>query len=411
LEAKKMEVVVGTSAAVQTQAAPDRCPWCGNAISRSKFVEIQTRVSEQERKKLAEERTRMEQELRTELLKAEAKFKTEAAKKLAAITTERDTAITKIRRMEAREAAIRKEAATQAEARVKAETEKKLTTLTSERDQATATIKQLEVAKQKDLDQQRRALEKDRDAQLLKVQVQHNRDREQLQQNIDALTRRLQRKTADELGEGAEIDVYEALRDAYRRDDITRIKKGEPGADIRHQVLHKGTPCGTILIDSKNRQSWQNAYVTKLREDQMAAKADYAILATTVFPSSRKELYTDEETRVIVVNRARAVEIVGLMRQAMVRMHVLGLSQNERAEKRELLYKYITSEDFRQHVIEAGRLSTEMLDLDADEKRAHDRVWEKRGKMTTRLRNVVREIDTEVGAIVEGRRVSNDTTK
>jgi hypothetical protein len=143
----------------------------------------------------------------------------------------------------------------------------------------------------------------------------------------------------------------------------------------------------------------------------MAAKADYAILATTVFPSSRKELYTDEETRVIVVNRARAVEIVGLMRQAMVRMHVLGLSQNERAEKRELLYKYITSEDFRQHVIEAGRLSTEMLDLDADEKRAHDRVWEKRGKMTTRLRNVVREIDTEVGAIVEGRRVSNDTTK
>ena len=62
-------------------------------------------------------------------------------------------------------------------------------------------------------------------------------------------------------------------------------------------------------------------------------------------------------------------------------------------------------------MIEAGRLTTEMLDVDAEEKRAHDKVWEKRGKMTTRLRNVVREIDTEVGAIVEDRRTSSDTTK
>ena len=326
-------------------------------------MEIQTRISEQERKKLTVERARMEQELK----KAEAYIKAEAEKKLAALATERD--------------------------------------------QATAKLSQLEVTKRKDLDQQRRALEKDRDTQLLKVQVQHNRDREQLQLKIDALTRQLQRKTADQLGEGAEIDVYEALRDGFPRDDIARIKKGQPGADIRHQVLHKGTPCGTLLIDSKNRQGWQNAYVTKLREDQMAAKADYAILATTVFPSGKKELYVDEETRVIVVNRARAVEIVGLLRRAMVGMHVLGMSQNQRAEKRELLYKYITTEDFRQHVIEAGRLTTEMLDVDAEEKRAHDKVWEKRGKMTTRLRNVVREIDTEVGAIVEDRRTSSDTTK
>jgi hypothetical protein len=143
----------------------------------------------------------------------------------------------------------------------------------------------------------------------------------------------------------------------------------------------------------------------------MVAKADYAVLATTVFPSGKKELYIDGDTGVIVVNRARTVEIVGLLRQAMIRMHVLGLSQNERAEKRELLYKYITSEDYRQHLIEARRLTTEMLDLDADEKRTHDKVWEKRGRMATRLRNVVSEIDTEAGAIIEGRRSASDTAK
>src|SRR5207249_1177367 len=116
-------------------------------------------------------------------------------------------------------------------------------------------------------------------------------------------------------------------------------------ADIRHDVLHKGAVCGTILIDSKNRQGWQNSYVTKLREDQVAAKAEHAILATMVFPRGKKEFYVDPETSVIVVNRGRAVEIVGVFRQAMIRMHQLGLSQSEKAEKQDLLYKYITSED------------------------------------------------------------------
>ncbi len=276
--------------------------------------------------------------------------------------------------------------------------------LTTQRDEAAAKIKLVDAAKQRELQQQRASLEKDRDGRLLKAQVQYNREREQLQQTIDALTRQLQRKTSDDLGDGAEIDVYDALRAAFPRDDIARIKRGQPGADIRHQVLQKGTPCGTILLDSKNRQGWQNAYVTKLREDQMAAKADYAILATTVFPSGKKELYVDAETRVIVVNRARVVEIVGLIRRLQQRMQSLELSQTERSEKRELLYTYVTSEDYRQHLIEAGRLTTEMADLDVEEKRTHDKVWEKRGKMTTRLRNVIREIDTEVNAILEGTR-------
>lgn len=397
--------------ALQTRITTAACPWCGSVISKSKFAEIENRIAEQEHRKLADERARMGQQLRTEVQKAEARVKIDSDKKLDAIVAERDKASAKIRELELREATIRKEATTRAEAQVKAETGKKVAALTTERDQAAAKIKLLEAGKQKDLEQQRAALEKDRDAQVLKVEVQHNREREQLQQKINALTRQVQRKTADDLGEGAEVDVYEALRDAFPRDDISRVKRGQPGADISHQILEKGVSCGTLLIDSKNRQGWQNAYVTKLREDQMAAKADYAILATMVFPSGRKELYVDEDTRVIVVNRARVVEIVGLLRRAMIRMHALGLSQNERSEKREHLYTFITSEDFRQHVLEAGRLTTEMLDLDADEKRTHDKVWEKRGKMAVKLRNVVREVDAEVSAILEGRRSSNGDKK
>jgi hypothetical protein len=80
------------------------------------------------------------------------------------------------------------------------------------------------------------------------------------------------------------------------------------------------------------------------------------------------------------------------------------LSQRERTEKRELLYSYITSEEYRQHLAEAGRLTGELSDLDVEEKRTHDKVWERRGRVTTRLRNLVRDVDTEVTSILEGRR-------
>jgi len=346
---------------------------------------------------------RIRQQAATE---AETRTRAEAEKALAAVKAERDQAASKVKEIEAREARIRQQAATEAETRTKVEAEKTLAAAKAEHEKTASKLKELQATAeqhQRVLGQQRQVLEQDRDLKLLKKDADHNREREQLQYKIDGLTRSLQHKTANDLGDGAEIDIYEALRDAFVGDDISRIKKGQQGADIRHRVMHKGAVCGTVLIDSKNRQGWQNAYVTKLREDQVTDKAEHALLATIVFPSGRKELYIDEETGVVVVSRARTVEMVRLLRDAMVRMHCLGLSLEQRAEKRDLLYKYLSSENYRQHLTEANRVTSDLLELDTDEKHAHDKVWEKRGRMTTRLRNVVRDIDTEVSAILEGR--------
>jgi len=80
------------------------------------------------------------------------------------------------------------------------------------------------------------------------------------------------------------------LRGAFPDDLIHRVPKGQPGADIHQQVRYKGEVCGRIVFDSKNRQKWGYEFVTKLREDQVEAKADHAILSTTMFPSGKKEL-------------------------------------------------------------------------------------------------------------------------
>jgi hypothetical protein len=47
-------------------------------------------------------------------------------------------------------------------------------------------------------------------------------------------------------------------------------------------------------------------------------------------------------------------------------------------------------------------LAQEILDLDVEEKKAHDNTWKKRGAFGIRLNNVLREIATDVDAVIEG---------
>ena len=54
--------------------------------------------------------------------------------------------------------------------------------------------------------------------------------------------------------------MFESLREAFDGNGgkTTRIPKGENGADILHEVFHKGEACGRIIVDAKNRQLGEN---------------------------------------------------------------------------------------------------------------------------------------------------------
>ena len=83
-------------------------------------------------------------------------------------------------------------------------------------------------------------------------------------------------------------------------------------------------------------------------------------------------------------------------------MHLRGLSLKERSGKMTRLYELINSEPYCRKFGEAGKLTHDILDLDVQEKRAHDSVWKKRGGYALRINHVLREIETEVAAIIEG---------
>jgi hypothetical protein len=411
----------------------EQCPLCGTELSQTKFAEIQSIIGQQEKKKSAEQkklianaesslRFKLEQqfqsELKTQRDAAVRLAKQESQEEIKKMVAERDQASKKAKEAEAREGEIRSQAARdkeQATKLAKQTAQIEINKMASERDQANKKLKEAEAREasirkqaqeeaerknQKDLSEMRAALEKDRDAKLLKQQSAFNRERESIQKKAKLMEQQLQKKTANELGDGAEIDLFDALREAFPGDDIRRVQKGQSGADVLCEVLHKGQSCGRIIIDSKNRLAWQNVFITKLRQDQVNANADHAILASSVFPAGKRELCIESD--VIVVHPARVVHVAHILRQTMVAMHVQGLSIKERTGKMARLYSFITSESYSRKFSEAGKLTQEILELDVQEKKAHDNVWKKRGSLATRVNHVLREIETEVSAVVEG---------
>ncbi|HUR81189.1 MAG TPA: DUF2130 domain-containing protein, partial [Thermoanaerobaculia bacterium] len=247
--------------------------------------------------------------------------------------------------------------------------------------------KSFEEQRRKDLADARRIYEKDRQNALLKKEAEFAREREAMQKRIAEMSRRV-KKAGGEIGEGAELDLYEELRGAFPDDNLVRVK-GKAGV-LLLDVRYKTKSAGRIIIDSTPRAAWQHAFVTKLRQAQTEIAADHAILSTPVFPAGKRELFV--ESGVIVVAPARVRPMIEVLRKALIAMHVGKLSDAERADKLGRLFRFITSPAFKRKLGEASDLASEALEIDVQEKRAHDTVWKKRGTVLTRIRHILRDI-------------------
>src|SRR6516162_9300084 len=129
------------------------------------------------------------------------------------------------------------------------------------------------------LEAQRQTLEKAKAEAVATERTKAYAERMRLDTQLQDLQRKLQRKTANELGEEGEVDVFEALRREFPDDNITRVAKGVLGADIIHRIVHNGTAIGTVVVDSKNTSRFDKRYVTKLRADQHREQAGQAIIS------------------------------------------------------------------------------------------------------------------------------------
>lgn len=205
-----------------------------------------------------------------------------------------------------------------------------------------------------------------------------------LQAKLQEAIRKAEQGSQQQQGEVQEIDLENRLREAFVRDSIDPVPKGQHGGDALHRVHGpQGTVCGAILWESKRTKNWAGGWPDKLKQDQRTAKADLAVIVTQAMPPGVDTF--GEIEGVWVTTPALAVPLAAALRLALIEAALARRATEGQQDKMAILYQYLTGPQFRQRVEAIKDTFTTMQeDLDA-ERRVITKQWEKRAKQIERV--------------------------
>jgi hypothetical protein len=200
---------------------------------------------------------------------------------------------------------------------------------------------------------------------------------ESMRRQVEELKRKAEQGSQQLQGEVQELELETILRDKFLRDTIDPVPKGEHGGDILHRVFGSlQQPCGTILWESKRTKNWSDGWLSKLREDQRAAKAEFAIIVSQVLP---KDVETFDLIEGVWVTSPRTVIPVAIaLRHSLIELATARQAGEGQQTKMEMVYQYLTGSRFRlrvQAIVE--KFSDMQEDLDK-ERKTMTRLWAKR---------------------------------
>jgi hypothetical protein len=198
-----------------------------------------------------------------------------------------------------------------------------------------------------------------------------------MQRQIEELRRKAEQGSQQLQGEALEIELESQLRARFSRDVIEPVPKGEFGGDVLQRVFGPtGQACGTILWESKRTKNWSDGWLSKLRDDQRAAKAEIAMIVSSALPKGVESF--DLVDGVWVVEPRFALPLAIALRQSLIDVAGSKLAQEGQQSKMELVYAYLTGPRFRHRIDAIVERFTEMQnDLDR-ERKTMMRLWAKR---------------------------------
>jgi hypothetical protein len=337
-----------------------RCPKCGNTIEITEAFskEIEEKLRMEFNQKYKEEKTKLETKIkrqaeedfntRTKLLEEEIKEKSMKLQE----ANEKEKVLLKLQRQLEDD---KQDIELSVQRRLNEESQKIRQEITA---------KLLEEFRQQEAQLNLRTAEKDKTITNLVKQ-------------IEELKRKAEQGSQQAQGEILELELENLLRSAFRYDDIEPVPKGIKGADVIQYVKNEvGSPCGAIIWEAKRTKAWSDAWIDKLKEHRREVKADVAVIVSTVLPKDMVHIGNIND--VWVVDFRLAVSLAHVLRDGMFK---IALAQNAligKNEKMELVYTYLSGQEFRQRVeaiVEAFRNMKQDLD---SEKRAMEKIWSKR---------------------------------
>jgi len=191
---------------------------------------------------------------------------------------------------------------------------------------------------------------------------------------LSAMKQKLEQGSQQTQGEVGEVAIEKLLAETFPFDQIDEVSKGVNGADVVQTVRNEfGQVCGRIIYESKRTKAFSPAWINKLKGDLQAHKGDIAVLVTETMPKNCPQFGLHDGIWVCSFTEVRA--LAGALRQGVLRVAEVQTARQNQGEKMQVLYNYLTSNEFRQCIESIVQTFRSMQESLEKEKRATKRRW------------------------------------
>lgn len=185
-------------------------------------------------------------------------------------------------------------------------------------------------------------------------------------------------------GEVMELAIEEWLSAQFPLDAIEEIKKGARGGDCI-QIINTRTHqnCGSIYYESKRTKDFQTGWIEKFKADIREKGANIGVLVTDAMPSDMDRMGMRDGIWICSFEEFKG--LCSVLRESIIQISNALASQENKGDKMQMLYDYLTGNTFRLQVEAIVEGFTQMkIDLES-EKRAMQSIWKKREKQIDKV--------------------------
>ena len=215
---------------------------------------------------------------------------------------------------------------------------------------------------------------------------------------IDELKRKKEQGSMQAQGEAQEVLIEQKLRDLFPTDVIEEVKKGANGADcIQH--VHDGMVQTTVKIyyESKRTKAFSPSWIAKFKEDIHRLGADAGVLVTAVMPKGMTKPGLFEGVWVCQLQDLPLLS--QLLRKHVLKYSAALVAQESKGTKMELLYNYLTSEQFANSIVRVLDRFSQLRDQLEKERRSLQKSWSKREKLLIQAYESLLDVNTSIQTI------------
>ncbi len=369
-----------------------KCPHCGNKFTPEDAIghDIRVQLEQEFEKKLSLNARKVSEAVRKEegekfrahlqMLEEDRKVKIQRLKELEALAVSMSQKELELKSREDQlELELRKRLLDR-ERLLKEQLEK------TARDKAEIALRERELALKRDQESLALAMQKKLQEQTERIREEERLRQAELQKKLDdqnklinEMKRKSEQGSMQLQGEIQELAIEDYLGHAFPRDVIEEVSKGKRGGDCVHIVRDNfERVCGKILYESKRTKHFSNDWIGKLKDDMRLKQADIGVIVTEALPEGMSRFGECDGVWICTFPEFKALAY--LFRHNLSRIGEIIASQENKGEKMNMIYAYVTGTEFRQKLEAAFESYHDMQEDLIKEKTVMMSQWAKREK-------------------------------